>query len=71
MVEETTLLEEIWWNGTKEQEVVKELKKEDGQSWGKNRVIYMNERTYVLNNWKLWEMILQENHNLADIEHLG
>ena len=32
VVEETTLLEEIRRNGTKEQEVIKELEKEDGQS---------------------------------------
>ena len=31
VVEETTLLEEIQWNGTREQEVCKELEKEDGQ----------------------------------------
>ena len=30
VVEETTILEEIWRNGTKEQEVINELKKEDG-----------------------------------------
>ena len=29
VVEETTLLEEIWWNSTKEQEVLKELEKKD------------------------------------------
>ena len=27
VVEETTLLEEIWWNGMKEQEVIKKLEK--------------------------------------------
>ena len=32
MIEETTILEEIQWNGTKEQEVQRELEKEDGQS---------------------------------------
>ena len=32
VVEETTLLEEIWQNGTKEQEVCRELEKKDGQS---------------------------------------
>ena len=50
MVEETTLLEEIWWNRMKEQEVIKELEKEDGQSWKEDRVVYMNGRIYVLNN---------------------
>ena len=30
VVEKTTLLEEIWQNSTRENEVIKELKKEDG-----------------------------------------
>jgi len=32
VVEETTILEEIRWNGTREQEVHKELEKKDGQA---------------------------------------
>ena len=32
VVEETTILEEIWWNEMKEQEVHKELEKKDGQA---------------------------------------
>jgi len=32
VVEETTLLEEIWRNNTKEQEVVKELENNNGQA---------------------------------------
>jgi len=32
VVEETTLLEEIWRNNTKEQEVVKKLENNDGQA---------------------------------------
>ena len=35
MVEETTLLEEIQQNDIKEQEMLKELEKEDRQSWEK------------------------------------
>jgi len=50
VVEETTLLEEIWWNRMKEQDVIKELEKEDSQSWKEDRVVYMDERIYVLNN---------------------
>ena len=64
VVEETILLEEIWWNGTKEQEVIKELEKED-------RIVYMDRRIYVLNNQKIRKKILQENYELADIGHLG
>jgi len=48
----------------KEQEVIKELEKEDG-------VVYVNGRIYMPNNQKLKEKILQENHNPADIEHSG
>ena len=33
MVEETTLLEEIWRNNTKEQKVLKELEKNKEQAW--------------------------------------
>ena len=32
VVEETTVIEEIQRNGTKEQEVIRELEKEDSQS---------------------------------------
>ena len=41
IVEETTLLEEIWKNNTREQEVPKKLKKEDGQAWEDNGVVYI------------------------------
>ncbi len=34
----------------KEQEVIKELEKEDGQFWEEDRVVYMDRRIYVLNN---------------------
>ena len=40
VVEETTLLEEIRQNGIKEQEVRRELEKEDGQSWEVNGIVY-------------------------------
>ena len=68
VVEETTLLEKIWWNSTKEQETVKELEKEDSQSWEENRIIYIDKKIYMLNNQKLQEKILQENYDLVDIE---
>ena len=71
MVEETILLEEIWWNGTKEQEVIKELEKEDSQSWEDNCIVYVKGRIYILNNKKIQEQILQENHNSVDIGHPG
>ena len=52
VVKETILLDEIWRNSTRKQEVQKELEKEVGQVWENNRVVYMEERIYVLNNWK-------------------
>ena len=58
MVEETILLEEIQKNNTKEQEVQKELEKEDGQAQKDNGVVYMKEKIYVSNNWKIQEQIL-------------
>jgi len=58
VVKETTLLEEIRRNGMKEQEVIKEIEKEDGQFWEEDRIVYMDRRIYVLNNKKLKEKIL-------------
>jgi len=47
VVEETTLLDEIIRNQTREQEVQKELEKDDRQVWkGDGRI-------YVLNNQKI------------------
>ena len=70
VVEETTLLEEIQQNETKEQEVHRELEKEDGQSWKKNGIVYVDGRIYVLNSQRIKERILKENHELADIGYL-
>ena len=58
MIEETILLEEIQKNNTKEQEVQKELEKEDGQAQEDNGVVYMKGKIYVPNNWKIQEQIL-------------
>jgi len=71
VVEETTILEEIRRNRMKEQEVCKELEKEDGQSFEENGIVYVNGRIYVPNNQKIRERILQENHNPVDIGHPG
>ena len=71
VIKETTLLEEIQRNNTRKQEVVKELEKNNGQVWKEDGIVYMERRIYVPNNWKIWEQILQENHNPANIGHLG
>ena len=69
MIEETTILEEIWRNKMREQEVLKELKKEDGQSWKEDGIIYVDGKIYMLNNQKIKEKILQKSHDPVDIRH--
>ena len=69
VVEETTILEEIRRNRTKEQEVCKELEKEDGQLFKEDRIVYVDGRIYIPNNQKIRERILQENHDPVDIGH--
>jgi len=71
VVEGTTILEEIQRNRTREQEVIKELKKEDEQSWDEDRIVYVDGRIYIPNNQKIKEKILQENHDPVDIGHPG
>jgi len=71
VVEETTILEEIRRNRTKEQEVCKELEKEDGQLFEEDRIVYVNGRIYIPNNQKIRERILQENYEPVDIGHPG
>jgi len=71
VVEETTILEEIRRNRMKEQEVCKELEKEDGQSFEEDRIVYVDGRIYVPNNQKIRERILQENYEPVDIGYPG
>jgi len=70
-VEEDNILKEIKRNITREKEVVQVLKKEDGLTWEEDRVVYIKGRIYILNNKKIKEEILKENHNSVDIGHLG
>ena len=67
--EENDILKEIRRNTTREKEVVQALKKEDGLTWEEDGVVYMEGRIYVLNNKKIKEEILKENHNLVDMGH--
>ena len=69
VVKETTLVKEIWWNGTKKQEVCRELEKKDGQSWEENGIIYVDGWIYVPNSQRIKKRILKENYKLADIRH--
>ena len=65
IVKETTLLEEIWKNRIKEQEVLKELEKDEGQTWEDDGIVYIEENINISDNQKIQEQILQENHDLA------
>jgi len=60
-------LKEIKRNQTKEQEIEKELEKDNGQAWEDNEIVYVEGKIYVPNNRKIWEQVLQKNHNPADI----
>ena len=51
--EETILLEEIQRNNTKEQEILKELERGEEQAWEDKGIVYVEERIYVPNNWKI------------------
>ena len=42
----------------RKQEVQKKLEKKDSQAWKDNKVVYMEEKIYVPNNWKIQEQIL-------------
>jgi len=53
VVEETILLEEIWWNGTRKHEVAKESDKQDKQAWKDNGIVYVNKKIYIPNNKKI------------------
>jgi len=68
-VEEGNILKKIKRNTTREKEVVQALKKENSLIWEEDGVVYIEGRIYVLNNKKIKEEILKENHNLVDVGH--
>jgi len=63
------ITKEIRRNNTREQEMVQTLKKKNGLTWEKDRIIYMEGRIYVPNNKKIREQILKENHDSVDMGH--
>ena len=65
-VEEYNVLKRIRKNNTREKEVVQALEKQDRLIWEENRVVYIEGRIYVLNNKKIREEILKENHDSVD-----
>ena len=71
IMEENDIIKKIQKNNTREKEVVQALEKNDGLTWEKNKVAYMERRVYVPNNKELREEILKEHHNPVDIGHPG
>ena len=65
------IIKEIRKNNTRKREVVQALEKKNGLTWEKEEIVYIDERVYILNNKKIKEKILRENHDLADMEHPG
>ena len=49
--------------------MVQALEKNNRFSWEQDEIVYMEERIYILNNKKLKEKILQENHDSVDVGH--
>ena len=49
--------------------MIKELDKKDSHLWEEDGIVYIKERIYVLNNRKMQEQILQENHDTVDVRH--
>jgi len=56
---------------TREQEVTKQLKKKDGQSWEEKRIVYIDGKIYVPRNRQIQDEILSDNHNPPDVGHPG
>jgi len=67
--EESDIIKEIRRNNTREKKVVQALKKEDRLTWEEDGVVYIEQRVYILNNKKIREEILKENHDSVDVEH--
>ena len=69
-VDEDDIIKKIKRNNIRKKEMVQALKKEDGLTWEEDELVYMEGRIYVLNNRKIREEILKENHDLVDVGHL-
>ena len=51
--------------------MIQALEKNNELSWEEDKIVYMKERIYIPNSKKLKERILQENHDLVNVEHPG
>jgi len=65
------IVKEIQKNNTREQEMQQMLKKKDRSTWEQDGIVYVEEKIYIPNNWKLKEQLLWKNHDEADIGHPG
>ena len=65
------ILEEIKRNNTREHKVDQALKRKNRLTWEQDGIVCMEEQIYILNNKRLKEQILQENHNPVNICHPG
>ena len=70
-VMEEGIQEQIKKIQTREQKVIKQLKKKNKQSWEENRIVYINDKIYVPKNRQLQDKILSDNHNPPDVGHTG
>jgi len=52
-IEKMDFLKKIQLNGTREQEVIQELKKKDGQAWKNDGIVYIEEQIYIPNKKKI------------------
>ncbi len=50
---------------------MKKTEERQWTTWEDNRIVYIEGKIYVPNNWKIQEQILQENYELADVRYLG
>ena len=66
-MEDSNILKEIRNNNTREKEVIQALEKEDSVTWKEDRIVYIEERIYILNSKKFKEKILQKNHDSVDV----
>ena len=71
IIEECEILKEIQRNNIQEKKIIQVLEKQDRLTWEEDGVVYMEGRIYIPNNKKIKEEILKENHDSADVEHLG
>ena len=55
----------------REKNIIQALEKQDGLTWEKDGVVYIEGRIYVLNNKKIRKEILKENHGSVDVGHPG